>query len=165
MMEKSDKANTQASGLEPTLSSRVSQAVSFGANLAVMAGILFAFAQIRQANRIQRCQVAMTAIEPTRSTLFLQAWRNLRQAYAIDPTMSSAEQFLDDMHYVLNTYDNISILCLRGMADEDLVRASTHVALKDLLPIMNAMKLSQQSRTNLDRLVERFDRFSKGNKT
>src|SRR6266576_5827680 len=117
MSENSDVTSSRSRLETPTTFGRIAQVVSFGANLAVMVGILFAFEQIRQANRIQRCQVSMAAIESTRSPAFLEAFGKLRDAYAEDPTMPSSDRLRGDLYYVLNIYDNMAILCLRGIAD------------------------------------------------
>lgn len=151
-----EQSNSRVSVGNPNVFSRVTQLVSLGANLAVIAGIAFAYAQIQQAKNVERCRVAMIAVEPTLSTQFLESYRKLRRAYLDDPTLSSPEPLRDDLYYVLTVYDNIALLCLRGIADEDLVRASTYSAIKELLPIIDAMKLPVESRTNVESLLKRF---------
>lgn len=135
---------------------RWAQLVSFAANLAVIAGIAFAYAQIRQAKEVERCRVALDAIDSTRSSSFLEAYRRLREAYIDDPSLSAANTLREDMYYVLNVYDNIAILCLRDVADEALVKASTYRAITNLVPILNAMRVHSDSRTNIDALLKRL---------
>jgi len=134
------------------------QVVSTMANLCVIAGIVFAYVQIRQARDSERCRVAMSAIEPTRSTQFLDHFRSLQRAYQEDPDLSNQPDIRESFFYVLNVYDNIAILCLRDLADEELVEASVHRAMRQFEPIVMAMKLSPQSQTNVDAMLLRFQR-------
>jgi hypothetical protein len=129
---------------------------AFAADVAVIAGILFAYIQIRQSRDIERCRVAMTAIEPTRSAPFLESYHKLKALHADDSALPSTE-LREPLYYVLNAYDNIAILCLRGLADTELVKASTYLSMKELVPILDSMKLPSESRTNIDLLLARFD--------
>lgn len=157
MSEETTVVKKETAGECPSYFRKIADGVAFGANVAVISGIIFAFVQIKQSENAERCRVAMTAIEPTRTIPFLDAYRKLRDAYVEDPSMSAYGLYREDLYYVMSVYDNIAILCLRDLADEDLVKSSIVRSIKELLPILDAMKISAESKTNLSKLVTRFE--------
>lgn len=127
--------------------------ISVAANVAVIAGVIFAFVQIGQSKQFERRRTAIDATAPTRSPEFLTAYTKLLDAYQGDPTMPYSSSLSDDLTYVMSVYDNIAILCLSGLADENFVKQRSFDAMTTLEPILDAMKWRPESRRNFDGLL------------
>ncbi len=147
-------------GVHPPRLLSVANVVSIVANIAIVAGVGFAFVQITQANQFERRRIAIEATAPTRSPEFLTAYSKLRDAYRDDPAMPSSASLWADLTYVVNVYDNIAILRLAGLADKDLVDQRVRRGVKTLVPILDAMKWPREYRANFDALLSDLERSS-----
>ena len=125
-------------------------------NVAVAVGVLCAVVQLRQASHIESVRLAVEAISPARSSDFLGSYGKLIAAYSRDPDMLETETLDDDLLFVMNVYDNISILYLHGLADETVIEARVFQGMQALTPVLRAKKWPHDSRLAFDAALARM---------
>lgn len=123
------------------------------ANVVVVLGIIFALVQYIQSNRAEKRRLAIEAVSQTRSNDFLKAYSNLKAAYRDGRIEGEPTSIKDDINYVMNVYDHIALLYINDLADRCIIRNSIHPAVKDLLPICDAMSYPKKYREHLDTLL------------
>jgi len=131
---------------------RIEKLVSMTANAVVIAGIFVAVFQLYQVKRTEKAQNAINAINQTRSSDFLKAYANLKTAYN-SKKVEDNTSLVDNLNYVMNTYDHIALLYINDLADRCLIRNATYSVIKEISPICDAMSYPMEYRKNFDRVL------------
>lgn len=135
-----------------SLVDRIAKSLSMGANAVVIAGIIVAFIQFYYAKRSEKVQNAINAVNETRSRDFLQAYTRLKTA-SESKKPADTTTLIDDLNYVMNTYDSIALLYINGLADRCVIRNGTYAASKEMSSISKSMSYPTEYRANFDRFV------------
>jgi hypothetical protein len=123
-------------------------------NIAVMAGILFAYYQFTEANKAERRRLAIEAVSQTRSAEFLKAYADLRTAYHDGRVEGDPVAIRDDINLVISVYDHIALLYINELADRCVIKNTVYTAVKELRPICDAMRYREENREHVDRLFK-----------
>lgn len=121
-------------------------------NVVVIVGVLIAVISLFTARQAERRQTAINAISVTGSSEFLKAYARLKTAAASHQTADSVTM-IDDLNYVMNTYDTISLLYSNNLADRCLIKNSSYPAVKEILPISVELSYPSESSKNVKRLT------------
>ena len=138
---------------ETTRFEKVATLMSIAANVTVVAGIIFAGFQFSHTKHSEKLQTAINAVNQTRSSDFLKAYTRLKTASLEGIQPPYPIPLIDDLNYVMNTYDNISLLYLSDLADRCVVRDGTHAATKEMSSIADSLSYPKEYRKNFDRFV------------
>lgn len=135
---------------------KISKWLSIGANAVVIIGIILAFVQFSHMKRNEKIQNAINALNQTRSSEFLKAYTRLKTAQRGRNTQDT-QTLIDDLNYVMNTYDNIALLYINDLADRCVIKGGTHTATKEVSSIFEALSYPKENRNNFDRFVALMD--------
>lgn len=139
--------------------SQLAEPLQMLANVFVIVGILVAVISLFMTRESEKRQNAINAINTTRSSEFLKAYARLKTVYTSHQAGDSVTM-IDDLNYVMNTYDNIAMLYSNHLADRCLIKDSTYPAIKEILAISDELSYPKESRKNVERvaaLVEEED--------
>lgn len=146
------------------------------ANLTIIIGIIFAGIQLWQTKDINRKQVAIEAVSKTKTDDFLKAYARLKTIYKIDNInmqmviqrvynddyIQSKILMIDDINYIMNTYNNIAILYLNEIADKDIIKSSIYSEMREfsniLENILDKSAYPNGYRKNFDMLLESLEK-------
>jgi hypothetical protein len=131
---------------------KIEKAISILANIAVISGIIFAFAQIMQSNNFEKRRISIEAVSQTRSNDFLKAYTRLITAYR-SKKVEDQTSLIDDLNYVMNVYDTIAILYISELADKCIIKDTVYPDTKELSPILDVMSYPNEYRKHFDALL------------
>lgn len=127
--------------------------ISVITNIAVIAGIIFAYVQIKQANRTEKRRIAIEAVSLTRTAEFLKAYSILKTAYNTKK-VEDKNQLIDKLNYVMNVYDNIAILFINDLGDKCIIKNAVYPGVTEFYAILNSMQYPYEYKKNVNTLVE-----------
>jgi hypothetical protein len=127
---------------------------TLAANLVVVVGIFFAFYQFTQSDAAEKRRLAIEAVSQTRSAEFLRAYADLRTAYHDGRVEGDPIAVRDNVNFVMSVYDHIALLYINDLADRCVIKNSVHPAVKDLLPICDAMRYPEENREHVNKLFK-----------
>jgi hypothetical protein len=136
---------------------KLEKPLAMAANVFVIVGIVLAVVSIFMTRQSERRQTAINAINTTRSNEFLKAYARLKTVYNSHQTADSVAM-IDDLNYVMNTYDNIALLYSNHLADRCLLKDSTYPAVKEILAISDELSYPKESRKNVERVAALMER-------
>lgn len=126
---------------------KIERMISILAKFAVIIGIIFAFFQIIQSNRIERRSIAIETVKQTRSKEFIKAYTRLKTAYK-SKQIKDQYSLIDDINYIMIIYDNIANLYINNLADKCIIKKSVYFAVRDFTPILDFMEYPTEYREN-----------------
>ncbi len=132
---------------------RSEKAVAMIANVFVIAGILIAVIQLCQSRQTERTQNAINTINLTRSSEFLKAFARLKTAVETQTVLDKVG-LIDDLNFVMNTYDNMALLYINDVADRCVLKNAIHPSLREIVDISDAFLYPKGSRQNVDKVLE-----------
>jgi hypothetical protein len=121
------------------------------ANIAVIAGIIFAIIQIDQSTRSERRRVAIEAVKEVRTNDFLKAYARLKTAYIAKNTKDNS-LITDDLNYVMNVYDNIAVLYIYNIADRCIIKNSIYPAVEEVYAMLTFFSYPEEYKKNFNTL-------------
>ena len=136
---------------------KIERLLSMTANVVVIAGIFIAVFQLYQARVSEKAQNAINAINQTRSSDFLRAYARLKTAYN-SKNVGDAASLIDDLNYVMNTYDHIALLYMNNLANRCVIKNATYLAITEISPICDSMSYPKEYRKNFDKLLVLMDK-------
>ena len=124
-------------------------------NVVVIFGIYFGFAQLRAAKQSEKIQNAINAINQTRSSDFLKAYARVKTA---TQTKHADDQvsLIDDLNYVMNTYDNAALLYIKDRADKCMIKEATFSSVQELPAICETLSYPEGYRANLNEFLRQM---------
>lgn len=125
-------------------------------NVFVIVGIFFAFIQLRASQQSERVQNAINAINQTRSSDFLKAYARVKTA-AQTKRADDQINLIDDLNYVMNTYDNTALLYLKDRADKCMIKEATLSSVQELPVICDQLSYPKDYRKNLDEFLKQMN--------
>ena len=155
------------------------------ANILIILGLIFALVQIIQVGRIEKRRIAIEAIEKIRTPEYIKAVARLKtitnfvKKEGIKPIPISLTQdrerletilnsieiegieltnilLIDDINYILNTYDNLAILYINDLVDKQIIENNV---CENILEISDTLDFFECP--DLTRYRRNFDRFLK----
>ncbi|HEX8129847.1 MAG TPA: hypothetical protein VF527_12155 [Pyrinomonadaceae bacterium] len=130
---------------------QLEKTLAMTANTFVIVGIIVAVISLHMTSESEKRQNAITAISTTRSSDFLKAYTRLKTVHQSHETQD-AVSLIDDLNFVMNTYDNIALLYSNHLADRCLIKNSTYPAIKEILSISGALSYPKESIKNLEKV-------------
>lgn len=124
-------------------------------NVFVIVGIFFAFAQLRAAKQSEKIQNAINAINQTRSSDFLKAYARIKTA-AQTKQADDRVTLIDDLNYVMNTYDNAALLYIKDRADRCMIKEATFSTVQELPAICETLSYPEAYRSNLNNFLQQM---------
>lgn len=116
--------------------------IKFTTNLSVIVAIIFGISEILQNKETERRKIAIEAVAKTRSIDFIKSFTRLKTAYISNKNIEiiSDSTYIDDLNYLMNTYDNIAILYKHDIADKNIIKQSIESNLIEFSKIINSIK-------------------------
>jgi hypothetical protein len=141
-----------------TWEDRLGKRVQLLANLVVVAGIFFALYQFNESIKAEQRRLAIEAVSQTRSADFLKAYADLKTAYRDGRVEGDPVAIRDDINFVMGVYDHVALLYISETADRCIIKNSVQSAVKDLLPVCDAMAYPKKYREHVDALLKLMER-------
>ena len=135
-------------GPKMTIMNIMERLVKVVANLVVIAGIIIGILQLYQAKSSEKRQNTINAVSQTRSNDFLKAHARLKVAQKSKYNQTEVSM-VDDMNYVLNTYDNIALLYINDLIDRCMIKDASYNAVVETLTISESMKYPAEYSKNI----------------
>jgi hypothetical protein len=121
-------------------------------NVVVIVGVVIALITLFVNWEAERRQTAINAISAMRSSEFLKAYARLKTVSASHQTADQVTM-IDDLNYVMNVYDHVSLLYSNNLANRCLIKDSSYAAVKEILAISDELSYPPESRKNVERLA------------
>lgn len=137
--------------------SKLARYLAMAADIVVICGIFVAFLHLYLENRSEKVQNAINAIAQVRTNDFLKAYARLKTAYNLK-NVELSNDLIDDLNYVMNTYDHLALLYINKLADKCVIKDATYVALKEITPMCSSMSYPKEYRKNIDKLLKLMDK-------
>jgi hypothetical protein len=131
--------------------------ISIISNIAVIIGIIFAFAQIVQSNRSEKRLIAIEAVKETRTNDFIKSYTRLKSEFESGTKIKQDNALIDDLNYMMNTYSNIAILYLNDLGDKEIIKNTVYSGVKDFYIIIDSLKLKTNSSEQLRCFIEKME--------
>lgn len=125
-------------------------------NVFVIVGIFFAFVQLKASQRSEKIQNAINVINQTRSSDFLKAYARVKTA-AQTKQVGDQISLIDDLNYVMNTYDNAALLYLNDRADKCMIKQATFSTVQELPAISDELSYPKDYRKNVDEFLKQMN--------
>jgi hypothetical protein len=142
--------------------SKIEKPISLLANLATIAGIVglfIALFQFQQSKKSEKTQNAINAISQTRSSDFLKAYARLKTAHNSNSVKAEdTASLIDDLNFVVNTYDNIALQYINNIADRCVLAIAINSGIKEILPVCDKMSYPKEYKKNIDKLLALMER-------
>jgi hypothetical protein len=130
---------------------RLEKPLAMTESVFVIVGIILVFVSLYMTDKSEKRQNAINAISTTRSSDFLKAYTRLKTVYNSHETKDAAV-LIDDLNFVMNTYDNIALQYTNHLADRCLIKNSTYPAIKEMLSISHALSYPKESLKNVEKV-------------
>ena len=149
---------------------------SIVASIAVIVGIPIALVQLYQTDKFQKetitlagitekRRIAIEAVDRTRSTEFLKAYRILKVTYHTryaEPvkkrSLEEDQALIDSLNYVMNTYDSIAIMYINNLADRCIIKDSIYSGSKEIATFCDSFLYPEEERKNFNNLLALMER-------
>ncbi len=134
----------------------IERGTSLLANLAVISGVAFAFVQVRSSVDSEIRRTTIDSVSHTRTPEFLRAFARLKTSLRGRKAIPNEEMsigMIDDLNYVLNAYDNISVLTIQRLVDPCIIRDSALSSMKEFKIVMKAFALPGEQFHNMDKAI------------
>ena len=122
--------------------------VSVVADIVVIAGIIIGVLQLYQAISSEKRQNTINAVAQTRSNDFLQSYARLKTAHKSNYNQTE-DSVVDDLNYIMNTYDNIALLYISDVIDRCMIKNASYNAVEETLTLSESMKYPAEYSKNI----------------
>lgn len=129
----------------------IQNAIRMAADLVVIAGIALGIFQLYQAKLTEKRQNTINAVIQTRSIDFLKAYGRLKAVQKSGQVKDvGSTSVVNDLNYVMNTYDHIALLYMNDLVDRCIVKNTIYSAIEEIMPIWETMKYPKEYRKNIE---------------
>ncbi len=135
----------------------VERLISIASNIAVIAGIVFAFIQVDQSNQSEKRLVAIEAIRQTRTDDFIKSYTRVKSAFQLKVNIAQDNSLIDDINFIKNTYDNIAILYLNDLGDKNIIREAIYLGVKDFYLTIKGSPLAANISKSLKTFIDKME--------
>ncbi len=130
----------------------IGKVISILANIAVICGIMIAYLQIRQLNKLEKTRIAIETLKQKRTDHFLKAFTRLKTIRSSDIISKYLEgepriTLIDDLNFVMSVFDNIAFLYINDLADKSVLGNAVYSDMEEYSRMLEYVSSSYMSKS------------------